>query len=136
MVGITGGTTREHIVRATLESIAYQVKDNLDVMNMDSGVPISILRADGGAAVNKFLMQFQSDILGITVDVQVIKDTTALGAAQLAAFGIGEFKSFKELEGVWKLESRYEPKMSEDERESLLYNWHKAVERAKHWSED
>ena len=81
-------------------------------------------------------MQFQSDILGITVDVPVIKDTTALGAAQLAAFGIGEYKSFKELEGVWKLESRYEPKMSEDERESLLYNWHKAVERAKHWSED
>ena len=119
-----------------LESIAYQVKDNLDVMNMDSGVPISILRADGGAAENKFLMQFQSDILGITVDVPVIKDTTALGAAQLAAFGIGEYKSFKELEGVWKLESRYEPKMSEDERESLLYNWHKAVERAKHWSED
>ena len=136
MVGITGGTTREHIVRATLESIAYQVKDNLDVMNMDSGVPISILRADGGAAENKFLMQFQSDILGITVDVPVIKDTTALGAAQLAAFGIGEYESFKELEGVWKLESRYEPKMSEDERESLLYNWHKAVERAKHWSED
>lgn len=136
MVGITGGTTREHIVRATMESIAYQVKDNLDVMKIDSGMPIKILRADGGAAVNKFLMQFQSDILGLTVDVPVIKDTTALGAAQLAAYGIGEFKNFSELEGAWKLESRYEPKMSEDERQSLLYNWNKAVERAKHWSEE
>lgn len=136
IVGITGGTTREHLVRATLESIAYQVKDNLDVMNLDSSMPITILRADGGAVVNKFLMQFQSDILGITVDVPVIKDTTALGAAQLAAYGIGDFKSFNELEGNWKLESRYEPKMSEDEKNTLLYNWHRAVERAKHWSED
>ena len=136
IVGITGGTTREHLVRATLESIAYQVKDNLDVMNLDSSMPITILRADGGAVVNKFLMQFQSDILGITVDVPVIKDTTALGAAQIAAYGIGDFKSFNELEGNWKLESRYEPKMSEDEKNTLLYNWHRAVERAKHWSED
>ena len=136
MVGITGGTTREHIVRATLESTAFQVKDNLDVMNMDSSMPISILRADGGAVENRFLMQFQADILNIPVDVPVIKDTTAMGAAQFAAFGIGEYKSFKELEGTWKLERRYEPRMSEDERQSLLYNWHKAVERAKHWSED
>ena len=136
MVGITGGTTREHIVRATLESTAYQVKDNLDVMNMDSGMPVTILRADGGAAANNFLMQFQADLLGIPVDVPVIKDTTALGAAQLAALGAGEFDSIEQLEGNWKLARRYEPKMSIDERETLLYNWHRAVERAKSWSEE
>ncbi|MBQ9707623.1 MAG: glycerol kinase GlpK, partial [Firmicutes bacterium] len=136
MVGITGGTTREHIVRATLESTAYQIKDNLDVMNMDSGIPITILRADGGATQNNFLMQFKADILGIPVDVPVINDTTALGAAQLAAIGIGAFGSMKELAKKWKLGRRYEPQMSADERESLLYNWHRAVERAKNWSEE
>ena len=136
MVGITGGTTREHIVRATLESTAYQVKDNLDVMNMDASMPISILRTDGGAVANNFLMQFQADILGIPVDVPVIKDTTPLGAAQLAALGIGEFDSIEDLASHWKLAKRYEPKMSVDERESLLYNWHRAVERAKNWSEE
>ena len=136
MVGITGGTTREHIVRATLEATAYQVKDNLDVMNMDASMPITVLRADGGAAANKFLMQFQADLIGIPVDVPEIKDTTALGAAQLAALGAGEFDSIEQMEGTWKLAKRYEPKMSVDERESLLYNWHRAVERAKNWSEE
>ena len=113
---------RQHIVRATLEATAYQVKDNLDVMNMDSDMPITIMRADGGATANNFLMQFQADLLGIPVDVPVIQDTTALGAAQLAALGIGEFDSIEQLEGNWKLAKRYEPKMSVDERESLLYN--------------
>lgn len=136
IVGITGGTTREHIVRATLESTAYQIKDNLDVMKTDSGMPISIMRVDGGASANRFLMQFQADLIGIPVDVPVIKDTTALGAAQLAALGIGEFDSINDLERNWKLARRYEPKMSVDERETLLYNWHRAVERAKNWSED
>lgn len=136
MVGITGGTTREHIVRATLESTAFQIKDNLDVMNMDSGMPITVLRADGGASANSFLMQFQSDLIGIPVDVPVIKDTTAMGAAQLAAFAIGEFTSIDDLKNNWQLEKRYEPKMSSDERESLLFNWHRAVERAKYWSEE
>lgn len=136
MLGITGGTTREHIVRATLESTAYQVKDNLDVMNLDASIPIKIMRVDGGAVKNNFLMQFQSDILGIPVDVPVINDTTPLGAAYLAALGIGDYKDINELAGNWKLAKRFEPKMSVDERETLLYNWHKAVERAKNWVED
>jgi glycerol kinase len=136
MLGITGGTTREHIVRATLESTAYQVKDNLDVMNLDSGIPVKIMRVDGGAVQNNFLMQFQSDILGIPVDVPVINDTTPLGAAYLAALGIGDYKDIDELSGIWQLNKRFEPKMSVDERETLLYNWHKAVERAKNWVED
>lgn len=136
MLGITGGTTREHIVRATLESTAYQVKDNLDVMNLDASIPIKIMRVDGGAVKNNFLMQFQSDILGIPVDIPVINDTTPLGAAYLAALGIGDYKDINELAGNWKLAKRFEPKMSVDERETLLYNWHKAVERAKNWVED
>ena len=135
IVGITGGTTKEQLVRATLESIAYQVKDNLDVMVKDSGIPIEVMRVDGGAAVNTFLMQFQADILGIPVDVPVITETTALGAAYLAACGIGEFHDLSELEKNWKLYHRYEPHMEEDVRQELLRNWHKAVERAKNWAE-
>ncbi|WP_097027791.1 glycerol kinase GlpK [Clostridium peptidivorans] len=136
IVGITGGTTREHIARATLESIAYQVKDNLDVMVKDSGIPIEVMRVDGGAVANDFLMQFQADILGIPVDVPVITETTALGAAYLAAYGIGGFNDLKELSSNWKLYKRYEPKMSAEKREELLHHWHKAVERAKNWEEN
>lgn len=135
IVGITGGTTKEQLVRATLESIAYQVKDNLDVMVKDSGIPIEVMRVDGGAVVNEFLMQFQADILGIPVDVPVITDTTGLGAAYLAAYGIGEFHDLSELEHNWKLYKRYEPHMEESVRAELLRNWHRAVERAKSWAE-
>ena len=133
MIGITGGTTQEHIVRATLESTAYQVKDVLDVMEKDSRVPISVMRCDGGSTVNSFLMQFQSDILGIPLDIPVITDTTALGAAYMAALGIGDFHSTHDVSSTWKLARRYEPQMSADERDSLLFNWHRAVERAQHW---
>lgn len=133
MVGITAGTTREHIVRATLESIAYQVKDNLDIMIADSGINIEYMRVDGGMVQNEFLMQFQADILGIPVDVPVITETTALGAAYMAALGIGEFKDLNDLRQNWKLMKRYEPKMSEARRKQLLDNWHRAVERAKDW---
>ena len=135
MIGITRGTTREHIARATEESIAYQVKDNLDVMVKDSGIPIEVMRADGGAVRDEFLMQFQADILGIPVDVPVIAETTALGAAYLAAFGIGDFHDLNEIENKWKLYKRYEPKMSGEAREKLLHNWHRAVERSKRWVE-
>jgi len=135
IIGITGGTTREHIARATEESIAYQVKDNLDVMVKDSGIPIEVMRVDGGAVRDEFLMQFQADILGIPVDVPVITETTALGAAYLAAYGIGEFQDLNEIESKWKLYKRYEPKMSSETREKLLNEWHKAVERSKRWAE-
>lgn len=136
IVGITGGTTKEHLARATLESVAYQVKDNLDVMNKDSQIPVEVMRVDGGMVANEFLMQFQADILGIPVDVPEITETTALGAAYLAALGIGDFKDLKDLAGNWKLAKRFEPKMSADERESLLYQWHRAVERSKGWEEN
>ena len=136
IVGLTGGTTKEQLVRATLESIAYQVKDNLDVMVKDSGIPIEVMRVDGGAVVNEFLMQFQADILGIPVDVPMITETTALGAAYLAAYGLGEFHDLKELKKNWKLHKRYEPNMEPEVREELLRNWHRAVERAKAWAEE
>lgn len=136
IVGITGGTTKENLVRATLESVAYQVKDNLDVMNRDSHIPVEVMRVDGGMVANHFLMQFQADILGIPVDVPMITETTALGAAYLAALGIGDFKDLKELAGNWRLERRFEPKMSADERENLLRQWHRAVERSKAWEEN
>jgi glycerol kinase len=136
MVGITGGTTREHIVRATLESIAYQVKDNLDVMRKDSGMEIKVMRVDGGACANEFLMQFQADILGIPVEVPENIETTALGSAYLAAYGIGELHSLDEVRNKWKLKKRYEPQMDEETREKLLAKWHKAVERAKKWEEE
>jgi glycerol kinase len=136
IVGITGGTTREQIIRATLESVAYQVSDNLAVMNKDAGIPVKIMRVDGGMAANKFLMQFQADIMGIPVDVPVIIETTALGAAYLAAFGIGEFSSLDDLTSHWKLGQRFEPHMSADQRESLLHNWRRAVERSKAWEEN
>jgi glycerol kinase len=134
MIGITGGTHRAHIVRATLEAIAFQVRENLDVMRQDSGAAIEVMRADGGAAVNDFLMQFQADILGIPVDVPVINETTALGAAYLAALGIGDFNNIEEIGAHWKLRRRYEPAISDDARETLLDGWKSAVERSKRWA--
>ena len=136
MVGITSGTTKAHIVRATLESIAYQVKDNLDVMVKDSGIPIEVMRVDGGMVKNEFFMQFQADILGIPVDVSEITEMSALGAAYLAAYGMGDIRSLKDLEGKWKCKRRYEPQMSDACRDRLMRQWHRAVERAKAWEEE
>lgn len=135
IIGITGGTTRAHIARATLEAIAYQVRENLDVMRKDSGTAIEVMRVDGGAVINEFLMQFQADMLGIPVDVPVINETTALGAAYLAALGIGDFGGLGEISAIWKLRKRYEPLISEDQRESRLANWKRAVDRCRQWAE-
>ena len=133
IIGITGGTRREHIVRATLEAIAYQVAENLEVMQEDSGIKIETMRADGGAVVNEFLMQFQADVLGIPVDVPVINETTALGAAYLSALGVGDFNSVKEINSNWKLNKRYVPSIDKDQRESMIEQWKKAVQRATNW---
>ena len=135
MVGITGGTTREHIVRATLEAIAYQVAENLEVMRKDSGMSIETMRADGGAVVNEFLMQFQADILGIPVDVPMIHETTALGAAYLGALGVGDFNSVEAINSNWKLSKRYIPSIGEDQRKTMMEKWKKAVERSTNWSD-
>jgi len=135
MIGITGGTTRAHIVRATLEAIAFQVAENLDVMRKDSGINIETMRADGGAVVNEFLMQFQADILGIPIDVPVINETTALGAAFLGALGIGDFNSVEDINSIWKLNKRYKPSIDDDERKTLIEHWKKAVRRSMKWIE-
>ena len=133
LLGITRGTGREHIVRAALESIAYQTYDVLDAMRGDSGIEITELRVDGGAVGNDFLMQFQADILGIPVVRPENTETTAAGAAYLAGLAVGFWSSAEELESVWKAEKVFEPAMSASDRSRLLDDWHRAVERAGRW---
>ncbi len=133
MFGITAGTTEAHIARATLESIAYQVKDIFDKLNELNESPIKSMKVDGGSTNSDFLMQFQADILGIPIEVPVINETTALGVAYLAGLGIGELTSLDEIASLWKRKKVFEPKMSEDNREYLLRKWRRAVERAKGW---
>lgn len=135
IIGITRGIKREHIVRATLESIAYQTKDVLDSMKQDSGIDLKSLRVDGGAVVNNFLMQFQADILGVPVERPLINETTALGTAYLAGLAVGFWKDQKEIEELWKVEKRFIPQMSPEEREKLYRGWKKAVSRSLNWEE-
>jgi len=136
MIGITGGTRRAHVVRATLESTAYQVRDVLDVMRRESGVSVPVMRCNGRATSNTFLMQFQADILGIPLEIPEIEETTALGSAFLGSIGLGDYDDVEDLAQIWRCARCYEPKMSSDQRGSLLYHWHRAMERAKYWSED
>src|SRR5829696_1502031 len=133
IVGITRGNTRAHLARAALESIAYQARDVIESMERDSGIELKEFRADGGASVNAWLMQFQADILGVPVEVPEIMEATALGAAYLAGLATGFWESREELENKWKLWHRYEPQMDEEERERLYSQWQEALERAKDW---
>ncbi|MCU9612698.1 glycerol kinase GlpK [Caldibacillus lycopersici] len=125
--GLTRGTTKEHFVRATLESLAYQTKDVLSAMEADSGIALKALRADGGAVKNNFLMQFQSDILNASVERPVVNETTALGAAYLAGLAVGYWESKEEIATQWAVDKTFEPKMEEADRESLYAGWKKAV---------
>ena len=129
IVGITRGTTRADIVRATLDSIAYQVRDVIVAMESDTGHPMSELRADGGATANRYLMQFQADILGKPVRRAKIADTTAMGAAMLAGLAMGVWKSPDEMHAIIKAVDVFKPKMQTAERERLLAGWHEAVSR-------
>ncbi len=131
ITGLTRGAGRAHIVRAALESIAYQTRELIDAMEADSGEALAELRADGGAAANDFLMQFQADILGKPVVRPANVETTALGAAFLAGLATGVWKDVAELESFWQAERRFEPDMSADQRESLFAGWKKAVARAR-----
>ncbi len=135
IIGITGGTTNAHIARATLEAMAYQVKDIFDIMKKISSVNITSMRADGGSAKSKFLMQFQADMLGIPVEIPENSESTGFGTAFLAAVGCGDILSVSDVSKIWKCGAVFEPKMSADHRESLLYQWHRAVNRAKQWAE-
>src|SRR3984957_13976918 len=129
IMGITRGTTRADIVRATLDSIAYQVRDVIVAMESDTGHPMSELRADGGATANRYLMQFQADILGKPVRRAKIAETTAMGAAMLAGLAVGIWKSPDEMLAILKRGDVFTPKMRTAEREKLLAGWHDAVAR-------
>jgi glycerol kinase len=133
--GLTQGTTREHMVRATLEAIAYQSKDVIEAMSMESGLSIPVLKVDGGGSANKFTMQFQSDILGIPIQVSAIAETTALGAGYLAGLAAGFWKDTADIARKWRAAVTYEPAMSRDQREELYAEWRMAVERARSWAE-
>src|SRR5690625_1670768 len=126
--GLTRGTEREHIARATLESLAYQTKDVLDAMIADSGIELKALRVDGGAVENNFLMQFQSDMLNVPVERPTIQETTALGAAYLAGLAIGYWKDKSEIAKQWEIDQTFTSEISEEERKELYEGWQKAVE--------
>lgn len=128
--GITRGTSKEHFVRATLESLAYQTRDVLDAMQSDSGIDLTTLRVDGGAVMNDFLMQFQSDILNVPVDRPAVNETTALGAAYLAGLAVGFWESKEQVKEHWNLDKKFEPNMEEVTRDQLFSGWHKAVKAA------
>jgi glycerol kinase len=129
--GLTRGTSKAHFVRAVLEAIAYQSKDALNIMQHDSGIVLSTLRVDGGASLSEFLMQFQSDILGIPVERPRIFETTSLGAAYLAGLAVGYWRDLDDIARVWALDRRFEPTMDEAERESLYAGWQLAVQAAR-----
>ena len=131
--GLTRGSNRNHIVRATLEAIAYQSRDLLDAMQQDSGIELTSLRVDGGAISNQFLMQFQSDILGKTVSCPEVSETTAAGAAYLAGLAVGFWSSIDELKDKVKINREYQPVMVSKKREELYRGWQKAVERSRGW---
>lgn len=128
--GLTRSTSKEHFVRATLESLAYQTRDVLSAMEADSGIPLNTLRVDGGAVKNDFLMQFQSDILNVPVERPEVNETTALGAAYLAGLAVGFWESLDDISNNWHLDRRFDMTMDEANRHKLYEGWKKAVKAA------
>lgn len=135
ILGLTRGSNRNHIIRAGLESIAYQTKDVLDAVIADTGTEITELRVDGGASANAFLMQFQADIIDRPVRRPIIRETTALGAAYLAGLAVGVWKDLDDIRGQWTLDKIFTPQMEPAVRERNLFGWSKAVGRSKGWAE-
>ena len=133
ILGLTRGANRYHIIRAALEAIAYQTRDVLEAMQQDSDIALKELKVDGGAVANNFLMQFQSDILGVPVSRPEITETTALGAAMLAGLAVGFWNNKQELSDKWSLNRSFTPEMEVDSRNKLYKNWQKAVSRALNW---
>ncbi|KOR84121.1 glycerol kinase [Bacillus sp. FJAT-22058] len=129
--GLTRGTSKEHFVRATLEALAYQTKDVLSAMEVDSGINLKALRVDGGVVKNNFLMEFQSGLLNVPVERPVISETTALGAAYLAGLAVGYWESQEEISKLWAVDKKFEPEMEEQERNDLYNGWKKAVQAAR-----
>ena len=135
ILGLTRGSGRAEVTRATLESVAYQSRDLLEAMVADSGVELKELRVDGGMVANNFLMQFQADIVGVPVERPVVAETTALGAAYLAGLAVGYWKDEAEIQQNWALDRRFTPAMDAAARDKLYKGWKKAVERARSWEE-
>jgi glycerol kinase len=125
-----------HIARAAVESMAYQTRDVLEAMQRDSGLQLSTLKVDGGAAINNALMQFQADLLATAVERPTVSETTALGAAYLAGLEVGYWKDLNDLKSNWNLDQRFEPQMPNQERNKRYARWKKAVERSLRWAED
>ena len=134
VVGLTRGVNRNHFIRATLESLAYQTYDVLKAMEVDSNICLSSLKVDGGACANNFLMQFLSDILNTRVERPECVETTALGAAYLAGIAVGYWQDTDDIKKNWKLERTFETKMDEKKREESIYGWHEAVKRSYGWA--
>jgi glycerol kinase len=135
IVGLTRGSTRAHLARATLEAIAYQTADAVHAIQDAGAEPLRALKADGAATVNAWLMQFQADVLGVPVVVPEIAETTALGAAYLAGVGTSAW-TLDQVASSWRERARYEPAMSADEREALLAQWRRALERSRDWARE
>ena len=136
VVGITRGFSRAHLVRATLESLAYQTYDIVRAMERDSGIPIADLKVDGGACANNFLMQFQSDLIAADVYRPRCIETTALGAAYLAGLAVGYWSSLDDVRNNWAVDKIFTPELDEEKRRKLLHGWHKAVKCAQLWGEE
>ncbi|MFT4691771.1 MAG: glycerol kinase GlpK [Verrucomicrobiia bacterium] len=134
LAGLTRGSTRAHIARAALEGIAYQVYDVLQAMHADAGIKLKELRVDGGACANNFLMQFQSDLLGVPVVRPKVQETTALGAAYLAGLAVGYWKDQATIARQWQQDRKFKPAMKPALRRDLLAGWNKALGRAKDWA--
>ncbi|CAN5908000.1 glycerol kinase GlpK [soil metagenome] len=136
VLGLTRGSTAAHLARAALESVAYQVADIVDAMRADSGVPLDELRVDGGAANNDLLLQFQADLLGVSVVRPEITETTALGAAYLAGLAVGFWSGQDEIAAQWRVAKRFEPGLAAGARATLRDRWNDALSRAKAWAEE
>lgn len=136
IVGITRGVNKYHVIRATLESLAYQTYDVLKAMEADSGIKLSALKVDGGASANNFLMQFQSDILNTEVRRPRCVETTAMGAAYLAGLAVGYWKDKNDVINNWNIDRKFHPEMKEDEREEKLAGWEKAVKYSFGWAKN
>jgi glycerol kinase len=133
VLGLTRGSNRAHLVRATLESIGLQAHDVLAAMQEDAGIALTTLKVDGGAAANGFLMQFQADVLGVPVERPAVNETTAMGAAFLAGLAVGVWRDTAEIAALWQRDRRFAPAMAMEHRERIVSYWRRALQRAKAW---
>ena len=136
IVGITRGVNKYHIIRATLESLAYQVNDVLEAMKADSGIQLAALKVDGGASANDFLMQTQADIIDAPVNRPLCVETTAMGAAYLAGLAVGYWANKEEVIKNWAIDATFKPSITQEDREARIKGWNKAVKYAYGWAKE